>query len=239
MEQERSRLLQRFIGDISHDLNTPITSIKLSLDILRMAPGPKKQQKQLEILEAQVSHLQGVLADMINMSRLDNDAGSIREQIELNLLVFNLIRDQQFLVVQKNHRLEFSPSAEPLSILADSRQLRHVITAVFTNALKYTPTEGDIFIRTHAENGYAVFEVQDNGIGINPTDLPHIFERFYRADQARGTEKGGAGLGLAISKKIIDTHLGTIDVESQLGEGTTVYVRVPLVSSSQAPKSSS
>lgn len=102
------------------------------------------------------------------------------------------------------------------------------MTNLVENALHYTPAQGTVTVRTFSNADSVVIEVRDTGIGIDETDLKHVFEHFYRADKARATDTGGTGLGLAIVKKIIDIHNGRIEIESKMGEGSVFRVRLPL-----------
>jgi len=116
----------------------------------------------------------------------------------------------------------------PVQVYGDADQLKQAFVALLDNALKYTPYEGSISLSLVTGEGYATVKVSDTGIGILPEDLPHIFERFYRADRARSRDRGGSGLGLAIAQNIVQEHRGSIEVESTPGKGSTFIVRLPL-----------
>jgi signal transduction histidine kinase len=116
----------------------------------------------------------------------------------------------------------------PVPIQADSNALRRALLILIDNAVKYTPTGGSIKVNLEKSKDFALVSVSDTGIGIARADLPHIFDRFWRADKARSREEGGAGLGLSIAKWIVEMHRGSIDVKSDLGKGSTFNLRVPL-----------
>jgi len=116
----------------------------------------------------------------------------------------------------------------PASVPGDADQLKQVLVALLDNALKYTPYEGTISLSLTTDERFAIVKVSDTGIGISPDDLPHIFERFYRADRTRSRERGGSGLGLAIVQSIVQEHQGTIEVESTPGRGSTFTLSLPL-----------
>ncbi|HTD18564.1 MAG TPA: ATP-binding protein, partial [Ktedonobacteraceae bacterium] len=116
----------------------------------------------------------------------------------------------------------------PANVLGNADQLKQVLVALLDNALKYTPYEGTISLSLTTDERFAIVKVSDTGIGISPDDLPHIFERFYRADRTRSRERGGSGLGLAIVQSIVQEHQGTIEVESTPGRGSTFTLSLPL-----------
>ncbi len=116
----------------------------------------------------------------------------------------------------------------PAQVYGDADQLKQAFVALLDNALKYTPYEGSVTLSLVTGEGYATVKVSDTGIGILAEDLPHIFERFYRADRARSRERGGSGLGLAIAQNIVREHQGSIEVESMPGRGSTFTVKLPL-----------
>ncbi len=118
----------------------------------------------------------------------------------------------------------------PAKVYGDADQLKQALVALLDNALKYTPYEGSVSLSQDTNDVYATIKVSDTGIGILPEDLPHIFERFYRADPNRSRNRGGSGLGLAIVQRIVQEHQGSIDVESTPGKGSTFTVRLPVAS---------
>jgi two-component system OmpR family sensor kinase len=118
----------------------------------------------------------------------------------------------------------------PVQVYANADQLKQVLVALLDNALKYTPYEGSVSLSLTADERCAVVKVSDTGIGILPEDLPHIFERFYRADRARSRERGGSGLGLTIAQSIVQEHQGSIEVESTPGKGSTFTLKLPVAS---------
>lgn len=189
----------------------------------------------VDTLDMQLAHLTRLLEDLFAMSRLDEpELYMERALLDLDQLVTRIIQELGPDAARKKQQLRFDASGRLPSVLADQVDLRRAITHLVANALSYTPAGGQITVRTRLEKQNVIVEVQDTGIGIDPQDLPHIFERFYRADLARQTETGGSGLGLAIVQKIIENHSGTIDVESQLGAGSTFRICLPLPSQSLA-----
>ena len=117
----------------------------------------------------------------------------------------------------------------PARVRGNADQLKQVLVALLDNALKYTPYEGTVSLSLTTDDAHAIIKVSDTGIGILPEDVPHIFERFYRADHSRPRDRGGSGLGLAIAQTIVQEHQGTIEVESTPGKGSTFTMRLPIV----------
>jgi signal transduction histidine kinase len=117
----------------------------------------------------------------------------------------------------------------PVHVRGDADKLRQALVALLDNALKYTPPEGSIALSLSVDDTHAFLRVSDTGIGILPEDLPHIFERFYRADRARSRDRGGSGLGLAIAQSIVEEHGGSIEAESAPGKGSAFTITLPLL----------
>ncbi len=228
LERERIHILERFIGDASHDLKTPLTTMKTSLAVL-VHPDvtAEMRQRHLQLLGVQVTRLERLLEDLLNMSRLDHIDSLDRQPTDLNTLVQVVVEEYRLQAEQKQHTVEVLLAPEAPVVLVDAPMLHRAIAALLSNALGYTPNGGTIRVETRTQGQETAVCVQDNGIGIGPADLPHIFERFYRADPARSAEIGGLGLGLAIAQRIVDAHGGRIDVTSVLGEGSTFCIVLP------------
>lgn len=229
LERERSRLLKKFIADVSHDLRTPLSVIRLNLEVLQRVNDPAKLQKRVEVLIGQEQHLTRLLTDMMAMLSLDNaDDKFDFAPVDGNELAKLLYEGHEAAAGRKKLTYTLALSADPLPISADQVELGQALGKLISNALSYTPAEGTITISTRAQAGMAIFEIRDTGIGISPDDLPNIFQRFYRADNARSLDTGGSGLGLPIAQKIVEAHRGRIDVESVVDGGSTFRIAVPL-----------
>ena len=222
--------LRRFLSNVSHDLRTPLSVIKTSLYLLRRKySDPQTAVHHLDVLEEQVSHLTRVVEDLVEMSRLEDQVVEF-EFIPVHL--GNLVRDVlvSYESMAQNKHLTIQQMCDPdlPLIQADQMWLGKLVRNLVMNAVQYTHDGGTIWLTTSARDGGTVLEVQDTGIGISADDLPYIFDRFYRADAARPADKGGAGLGLAIVRKVVDAHQGHVDVESTLGQGSTFRVWLPV-----------
>jgi signal transduction histidine kinase len=203
----------------------------------RAADNVDLRNRHLQTLKQQTTHLEILLEDMLNMLRLDRDSEFAQSRIYLNGVVASVIESQEVLAEQKGHEIIYERAEEtesdPLVVMGDPVYLGHAVTNILKNAINYTPDPGTIRIRTRRSDGHAIIEIEDRGIGIAQEDLPHIFDRFFRADIARNADGGGTGLGLSIAKKIIEQHEGTIEVESAPSEGSTFRVVLPLAGMSE------
>lgn len=230
VEGERALMFKRFVGGVSHDLRTPLTIISTSLDLLRRAPMTDFQARHINKLEAQYERIHSIVEDLFSLLRLDSEApDQSRRPLVLNTVVETVFAQQLPAAQKKGHHMWLQLDEELPLVMVDPGELTEAVTHLVVNANNYTPAGGEIVITTYRQGQQAIFRIADNGIGIGADDIDHIFERFYRADKARSGETGGSGIGLAITRKIIETHGGRIWVESVLGEGSKFYFSLPLV----------
>lgn len=230
-ERTQVEALRRFISDTSHDLRTPLSVMNTSLYLIRRRLSPEeldKIERQMQLLEAQTAHMTQILQDFVDMTELDFESTAFHfQKLNLYTLIYHLVAQNQTAAALKLHTLDFYSDDPQLHVIGDARYLTRAVQHLLTNAINYTPNGGQIAVTLARVGAQVELTVRDNGIGIAPKDLPHVFERFYRADNARPTDKGGAGLGLAIARKIIEQHDGTITLESALGAGTLCCIRLP------------
>lgn len=230
VEGERARMFKRFVGGVSHDLRTPLTIISTSLDLLRRAPMTDFQARHIDKLEEQYERIHSIVDDLFSLLRLDSEApDQSRRPLVLNTIIENVFAQQLPAAQKKNHHMWLQLGEELPLVMVDTPEMTQAVTHLVVNALNYTPPGGEIVLTTYQQGQQAVFRIEDNGIGIGAEDIEQIFERFYRADKARSGETGGSGIGLAITKKIIESHGGRIWVESTPGTGSTFYFSLPLV----------
>lgn len=221
---------QRFVADASHELKTPITAIKTNIEVtLRDKNLSLKSAKNalIESLE-DISNLQMLTLTLLNLTRYqrrNNDI--ILEQVDLQEVVAVAVKKLAPFAKKKDIKMDVK--IEPLVFEGDSEAVSKLITILLDNSLKYTQMGGKVDIVAKKVRKNLVIEVRDNGMGISQIDLPHIFDRFYRADQSRCKQKiPGYGLGLSMAKNITDLHKGSIDVESNIGKGTVFTIKLPL-----------
>jgi len=229
LQKERLELLTEFIGNMSHDLKTPLSVIKTSLYLMERVDDPARQEAKLQVIKEQTLRLEKLIQDVITMSRLENGAKPQFEAVDFNAVILDVEAKLRPTAERKhlNIHLHLDPHLPPLP--ADENELWRLMANLYENALHYTPEHGTIKITTSVTEKQVIIEVQDSGIGIGRDDMPHIFDRFYRADPARSIERGGTGLGLAIVKRIVELHKGEIVVESDEGKGSLFRVLLPLI----------
>jgi signal transduction histidine kinase len=219
---------REFLSNISHELRTPMTTIKGFIDgILDGVITSEDQNAYLSLVRDEVKRMEKLVNDIMDLARFQ--AGETR----LNITVFDInenirrcVISLQHMIVNKNLELMADFETERLFVRADTDAIQRVLLNLLHNAVKFTPEGGKITVRTYAKNKVYV-EVEDNGPGIPEEELPHIFDRFYKADKSRGLDKTGVGLGLAIARNIILSHNETIRVESQEGKGSRFIFTLP------------
>lgn len=221
--------LQQFTADASHELRTPIAGILSHAQVGLMEPiDPQEQHDRLTTIAAVAESMGLLVGQLLFLARHDAQLSpQMLRPLDLVQLIQPLVEREQAQgqAQQQTLRWTLPPS---LVVLAEPDLLRQAITNLLTNAHRYTPQGGAIAVRLSVSNRWALLEVQDDGMGIGAADLPSIFDRFYRADQARSRQTGGFGLGLAITRQIVEAHGGEITVKSRTGEGSTFTVRLPL-----------
>lgn len=228
IERERANLMQAFIGDASHDLRTPLTTIKANLYLLERAALSENGARYVGEINRQIARLENLLNDMLSMSRLDATLALEQRCVDLNALVRGVVDQFAALAESKQHTLRFVGLVDLPQMWVDPVHLRRAVSNLIENALHYTPDGGVITVQIIHDQEWVQIDIIDNGIGIGPEDLPHIFKRFYRADKARSTVSGGAGLGLTIARRIVEGHNGRIDVETVPGQGSTFRIMLPV-----------
>ncbi len=227
---QRSLKKQReFVADASHELRTPLTLIRTNAEAwLRRGVGTPQASYAQHILE-EVDQLNAIVGDLSTLALADARQLRVeRRPVELTGIVRELIDHTAPLAEERRVRL--APDLNGgVQVQADAGRIRQLLLILLDNALSYTPEGGEVSVSVARHNGKAKVTVADTGPGISPRDLPHIFERFYRADKARSREDGHIGLGLPIAKWIVDAHKGDIQVKSTPGGGTRVAVSLPAI----------
>jgi two-component system OmpR family sensor kinase len=225
--EDAYRSQQRFVADASHELRTPLAAIQANLELLQRQSQMPLAERQEAINEAtrEAQRLSRLVADLLVLARADAGVVLEREIVELDGVVVAAFRAAQ--ASARGQCLVLEPF-EPISIMGNEDRLRQMLLILLDNALKYTPPDGRVTLRLRRWEDQAALAVCDTGVGIAPDQLSHVFERFFRADPARGRDAGGMGLGLPIARWIVEQHGGTIRLQSQPDHGTTVTVLLPL-----------
>ncbi|GAB4576360.1 MAG: hypothetical protein Kow0077_32370 [Anaerolineae bacterium] len=235
LERERRQMLQSIMDEFSHDFRNPLAVIRSSLYLLNHSNNGEKRAHYRTMIERQVLHLEAMLKDILAIAHLENKPTLELTEVSLRALLDEVIQSQAEAAHAKNHTLRLNACPPETTLRADHTQLFRALTNILANAVRYTPPGGTITVEARQVAHRAVIEIADNGIGISESDLPHIFDRFYRAPQAKQMSAEGTGLGLAITHKIVQFHGGALTVSSQEGEGTTFTISLPLASASHQP----
>lgn len=225
---EKSR--QEFVSNVSHELKTPITSIRVladSLMLLEDAPV-EMYQEFLGDISDEIDREAKIIDDLLSMVRMDKSAAKMQiEKVDMNELIESILKRVRPIAKRKEIELVFESNRSVMAEI-DETKFSLAVTNLIENAVKYNNVGGWVRVSLDADYKYCYIKVEDNGIGIPDESKEHLFERFYRVDKARSRETGGTGLGLAITKDVILLHNGQIRLDSQLGEGSTFTVRIPL-----------
>ncbi|MFC2129437.1 sensor histidine kinase [Bacteroidota bacterium] len=214
-----------FLGNVSHEMKTPIFNIQgYILTLLDGGLEDKKINKlYLERTEKSINRLITIVDDLESISRLESGEFKLRfEKFNIVKLVEDVFETEEMMARKFNIKLEFDGSyPKPIKVKADKERITEAIANLITNSIKYGRNHGKTKVAFKEEGKSILIEIRDNGIGISEEDLPRIFERFFRVDKHRSRDTGGTGLGLSIVKHVIQAHKQTIDVSSIPGIGTT------------------
>jgi two-component system phosphate regulon sensor histidine kinase PhoR len=224
--REEERHKQDLISMVSHEVRTPLAAVLGFTSLLLEREFPLDEQRRyLEIIDAQARRLASLAGDFLDVQLL---AGGGLTLVRSEFDLVELVREQAqlFFFQSSAHHLSFDVPNEPVLVDADRDRLSQVVGNLLSNAIKYSPEGGEVRVTVGADGSDAVVTVSDRGIGIKPADASRIFERFYRASDAAMTV-GGTGLGLAVARDIVDSHEGTLEVESKPGEGSTFVLTLP------------
>jgi signal transduction histidine kinase len=213
-----------------HDLRTPLTSIRAMIEALAdgLVEDEATRQRYLRTAQADIESLSHLIDDLFEMSQID--AGGLKMDLEPGYIA-DLVSDslERFSeqARQKDIRLEGKISAEIGPVAMDEKRIGRVLANLLANAIRHTPTGGTVQVVVQKSGDNLQVTVQDTGEGILPEDLPYVFEQFYRGEKSRSRTTGGAGLGLAIAKGIVESHSGIIEIDSEPGVGTQVRFTLP------------
>lgn len=232
-ENRRLENLRReFVANVSHELRTPVTSIRSAAETLAgdAELPPETAKRFVEIIDRNAARLHSLVEDLLDLSRIESRQFSLTlSALEPGQVMHHMASLFEDRAQRKQVTLEVQAAPEVPLVRADRKALEHVISNLVDNAVKYAGTGKHVWIAARPEGDWVEFSVRDDGVGIETKHLPRMFERFYRVDPGRSREAGGTGLGLAIVKHLVESMRGSVRVESQVGKGTTFFVRLPAV----------
>jgi signal transduction histidine kinase len=223
------RRITQFTADASHELRAPLALIRATAEV-----GSRRTRKEEEYREAftrivtETERTTDLVESLLTLARADTGAvGLTKEELDLGEMLQEAYVRGRTMAEAKGLSL-VADVRKPLWINGNTESIQRLLLIIIDNAVKYTSAGGKVSLAASAEDHYAIVKVADTGVGISEEDLPHVFERFYRADKARNRTERGTGLGLAIAKWIIEAHEGSIVCRSKVGAGSTFEIRIPL-----------
>ena len=229
--EESERQATNFLAMLAHELRNPLAPIRNAVAVMK-TPGinPSSSAFALDVIDRQALHMSRLVDDLLDVSRITTGKIVLRkEPIDLSLAVGQAIEMSKPVIGSYSHQLRYTPATIPLALEGDLTRLLQVFTNLLDNAAKYTPRGGIITVTSEQIGGEAVVKVQDTGTGIPATLLPRVFDLFVQGDRSLARSEGGLGIGLALARRLVQMHGGTIEAQSAgAGYGATFVVRLPL-----------
>lgn len=221
--------VRQFSADASHELRTPLTVMRGEIELaLRNPKTPEEYRQVLESSMEEIIRMSSIIENLLTLAKADQGTYEVNlSEVNLGSLAQELYDDGEVLAEGKHIQVTLAKN-EPITIVGDKVRLRQLFLNLIDNAIKYTPKGGAVTLSVERQNGSAVVQVADTGIGIPPEDISKVFDRFYRVDKARSREIGGTGLGLSIAKWIAELHRGKISVSSEVDKGSVFTVELPI-----------
>lgn len=223
------KLEHRLTGDVAHELRTPLMAMQATVEAMQDGVLPADDE-HFETVAAEVRRLSRLVDAMLKLSRLENGSTELKtERTDVVYLIRSLVTSQHQLFHEKGLHLRFVDESQygELNADIDPDLIREAVVNLMSNAMRYTDEDGWVMVTVRQDKSDVLIAVQDTGIGIAKEDIPQTFSRFWRSDVSRERVSGGLGVGLSLTKEIVDKHNGTILVESELGKGTTFTLRIP------------
>lgn len=229
--EEANRTKSRFLSSISHELRTPLNGILGFTDLLRGQFFGKLNEKQLDYInqiDNSGNHLLALINDLLDITKIDSGAMALEpEVIDTENLIQSILSMMSIQFKKKNIPLSYSLEPATSSLVADLRKCKQIMFNLLSNALKFTPESGRVSIKISRIGSWVKTEVSDTGIGIEKDKIAHLFSEFYQVDKARDEQLGGTGIGLALTRRLVELHKGEIGVESEPGKGSTFWFTLP------------
>lgn len=219
---------REFVANVSHELKTPLASVKSYTETVLDGVDEQTMQKFLGIVNIEADRMARIVTELLELSRIDSKRMNLSfQKIDIKDLIVSIVDKMSLNLKEKDINLTLDLVEEALLINGDSHKIEQLFVNILSNAVKYTPEKGCIKIKIGILDANVFVRVEDTGIGIPKQALPRIFDRFYRVDKARTRQMGGTGLGLSIAKEIVQMHGGNITAASQVNEGTEILVTFP------------
>ncbi|TYP57450.1 ATP-binding protein [Thermosediminibacter litoriperuensis] len=231
-QQRLDEMRREFVANVSHELRTPLTTIKSYAEtLLDGALDDSSVARQfLSVINDEADRMTRLVNDLLELSHLDNrETNWDRKPIRIDGILTAVISKMMVNIRKKGLELEYDLPEDLPEVFADRDKMEQVFQNILSNAIKYTPQGGRIFVKAKNLGSRVQVSIRDTGIGIPREDLPRIFERFYRVDKTGSRELGGTGLGLSIAREIVLAHEGEISIQSELGQGTEVIIKLPAI----------
>jgi PAS domain S-box-containing protein len=226
--KELDRLKTKFVSNVSHELRTPLTNIKLYQRYLRKNRRPELHDHFFDTLDRETNRLGQIIKNLLDLSRLEASTTTLKTVLlDLNSVVKEIVAQYRAQAKENDLTLICELADKPSWVMANQAQIIQAIVNLLTNALSYTPAGGSIHVATHSTASEVAVSIRDTGCGISQEEMEQIFDRFYRGEASRKMETSGTGLGLAIVKQIVDLHRGRLQVESEVGHGSTFTLSLP------------
>lgn len=230
-QEKLEDMRKEFVSNVSHELKTPLTSVKTYAETLMEQDELDEESKKkfLGVILTESNRMARLVSDLLQLTKFDYKKIAW-EKIDFDIteLTKQICEKHKIQAEKKNQILECYETSNVPLVFGDRDGIEQVITNILINAIKYTQEGGNIKVYIGSVHEDAYIKIIDNGVGIPEEDLPHVFERFYRVDKARSREMGGTGLGLPIAKEIIESNNGSISIKSEKGKGTEVIIKVPI-----------
>ena len=224
-----NRRKDEFLAMLSHELRSPLSSIRYAVSLLRRPTGVAGSQLRMQaLIERQLGRVTHLVDELLDVSRITNGRLHLqRERVDLRVIVNNAIETLESDLSERNHRLAVELPDAPVWLQGDPCRLEQVFVNLVANASRYTDAGGELTVCIHAADGHAVVRIRDSGIGIAPRALAHIFDLFKQANEADPRSKAGLGIGLAMVRKLVELHEGSVTAASAgLGQGSEFTVRL-------------
>lgn len=227
--KELDRIKSDFVSTVSHDLRSPLTAILGYVDLItRVGPINVQQSEFIQRVQVSVRNITTLINDLLELGRIESGFDARKEFVPLSMILKFSLDSLGSSIIEKKHNIKVEVQDDLDKVFGDPTRLRQLVDNLISNAIRYTPIGGEIKVSLNSENNQVIFQIQDTGPGIPPSDQPYIFDKFYRASNIND-DIPGSGLGLAIVKTIVANHHGRVWVESTLGQGSTFTVVLPTV----------